>query len=188
MATEIKFEPYNDNGVSYLAAPIVFKPNSTVTSFKVSEPHMDQTYLTVELDESRKQVEFKTTAYNQCQGSAKIKNPQGLADQFIRIPTLATCYPAEGEAIVSVKELTWGSSNVNLAWPTFPGTKDLKPVRAVVKGKQARFTPAELQDKMRKGKVKSLDLKHSWYATCQPNAPKFITIGHRFELLQVTFE
>lgn len=188
---EFKFQAYQDSEEhkTYKASSIYFKPQSTVTSFRIAEPYIDSTYLTLELDDdfNQKRVEFKTTAYQQQQGSIRPKNVGDLVDKFVKVPTLATCYP-EGDVIVNVRELTWGNNNLNLVWPTLPGTKELKPIRAVVKGKQARLSPQQLMDKMRKSGVKSVDVKHSWYATCQPDSHKFVTVGHRFELLQVTFE
>lgn len=191
MATEFQFQVYQDpeNQSSYKASPIVFKPQSTVTYFQLAQPSVASSYITMELQEDHndKCIEFKTTAYNQLQGSIRPKNINDLIDKFVKIPTMATCYP-EGDVIVNVREITWGNNNVNLVWPTYPGTKDPKPVRAVVKGKQARLSTKQFIEKMKKSPVKSVDVKHSWYATCQPDNHKFVTVGHRFELLQVTFE
>lgn len=177
----------SDDGKTYQAAPITFySEKSQVTKFGLLEPKLDEDLITVNLANDK--IEFKKNMYDQYQANVQPVNIAHLQDRYVRMPTLATAYP-EGDVIVQVKDCSWGGSNVTVTWPTLTSNKaDLKPLRCSVKGKSQRYGPKQMMELLAKGKVKNVDLKHTWFATQRPDKPGQVTISHRFELLGANFE
>lgn len=188
MSQTTEFLTYNnDDGKTYQAAAITFpSAKSTVTRFRMAEPFLDNDRMTVNLDVEK--VDFKENKYGQLQANVKPKEVDEILERYFRYPTLATAYPKD-DVVIHVKEPVWGGNNVTLTWPAMSrGSSDLKPIRATSKGKLVRMSPKDLMEKMRKGKVKSLDFEHCWYAYHAEGENKRISISHRFELVSVQFD
>lgn len=184
------FEPVqHSDGITYAAAPVQFRGQSTVSNFRLLDPPMDSDYLTLDVNPQVGRIYFNQSKYGQHQGNVKLAKPELVGEKYVRTASLATSRPKE-DVTVEVKDAVWGGETVTLTWPMLPGSskKELKAVRAMLDGQPLHLGPGELMEKLRNDMVKSVDVKHSWYATKGDAATKVIKVTHRFELVQVDFK
>jgi hypothetical protein len=181
--------PHTDSK-TYQAAPLQFRGQSTVSNFRLIDPPMDSDYMTLPVNAQVGRIYFNQNKYGQYQGTVKVTNQETLAERYVRTASLGTSRPKQ-DVTVEVKDALWAGDSVTLTWPFLPGSaqKELKAVRAMKDGKALHMGPGELMEKLRTTMVKSVDVKHSWFASKSADANNnIVKITHRFELLSLIFK